>query len=269
MTYEYATWLASVLRDAGLEVVEHPGWRTRGLGEYRPFKVEHVVWHHDASAPGDSPGVPDFMIRNMASAGAQVWVDRKGRWHLIAAGRMPHAGSTRNGVVNENSLGIETDHTTGEDWPAELLASLRTGTAAILRHIGGTAGKNLHFHKSVCYPAGRKVDPDGLGLRAERRRVRKQVRALNKPVVKEPKHKLPGVSLRNVQVAAGSAAWARRIPRTDADVQRVTEALSAEGHATYAAYQRSLGYTGEDANGVPGRSTLAALGRRNGFRIVK
>lgn len=172
MAYRRITWLPDVLRAEGIEVVLYHGWEKRGLSTSRPFDVQNVVWHHDASAPGDSPGVPEYMIRNFNNAGAQVWVDRKGRWHIIASGRAPHAGAARRGMpTNYNSLGIETDHTTGEDWPQPLLDSLRRGTAAILRRIGKDADEALHFHKTICDPPGRKIDPAGLDLAPERRRV--------------------------------------------------------------------------------------------------
>ncbi|QKW08047.1 hypothetical protein HUT18_18340 [Streptomyces sp. NA04227] len=35
----------------------------------------------------------------------------------------------------------------------------------------------------------------------------------------------------------------------------------------YAAWQRSLGYSGKDADGIPGRKSLTALGRRHGFTV--
>lgn len=171
MPYERILWLPGVLRAVGLDVVEHPGWTTRGLSMARPFVPRAVVWHHDASAPGDSPGVPDYMIRNYATAAAQCWVDRAGRWHLIASGRAPHTGAVRPGMPdNTTSIGVETDHTTGEDWPPALLASLRRGTAAILRHLG-VGPDALHFHRTICAPPGRKTDPDRLNLAAERENV--------------------------------------------------------------------------------------------------
>ncbi len=172
MSYERVLWLPGVLRAVGLQVVEHPGWTTRGLSTARPFTPRAVVWHHDASAPGDSPGVPDYMIHNFSSAAAQCWVDRAGRWHLIASGRAPHTGAVLPGMpTNETSIGVETDHTTGEDWPPALLASLRRGTAAILRHLGVLPGVGLHFHRTICSPPGRKTDPDRLNLAAEREQV--------------------------------------------------------------------------------------------------
>lgn len=172
MAYNRITDLPDVLRRAGIEVVLHDGWRTRGLSTSQRFEPRSLVWHHDASAIGDSPGVPAYMIRNFANAGAQIWVDRAGRWHFVASGRAAHAGRVLPGKPdNYTSVGIETDHTTGEDWPPALLASLRKGSAAIFAHWKVKPEAALHFHKTICDPPGRKVDPDGLALAAEREKV--------------------------------------------------------------------------------------------------
>lgn len=166
----YATWLADVLRDAGLDVHTHDGWQQRGHGGFAD--LTHVVWHHDASPPGDSPGVCRYMIDNWDTHGAQLWVSRQGQWHIVAAGVAYHAGKVRPGKPgNRQSLGVETDHTNGEAWPAAQLASLRLGTAAILRRMGTTPDAGLEFHKTICDPPGRKSDPDGLSLSTERRHV--------------------------------------------------------------------------------------------------
>lgn len=165
-----ATWLGDVLRAAGLKVVEHDGWKTRSHGEFTELYA--VVWHHDGSPVGDSPGVPAYMIRNWNTASANCWVALDGTWHLIGAGVAYHAGTVLPGKPgNHSSIGVETDHTTGETWSGVfLLESLRRGTAAILRHLGTTTG-GLEFHKTICSPPGRKNDPDGLDLTVERQAV--------------------------------------------------------------------------------------------------
>lgn len=184
MSYNRITWLPDVLRAAGIEVVLYDGWKSRGLSTSQRYEPTNVVWHHDASAPGDSPSVPQSMINRFSTAAAQVWIDRRGRWHVIASGRAPHAGKVRSGAPsNFDSIGIETDHTTGEAWPPALVSSLRRGTAAILRHVKRTPDQALHFHKSICDPPGRKVDPDGLNLASERATVK----SLLTPVVVPPK----------------------------------------------------------------------------------
>lgn len=179
MAYQRILDLPAVLRRAGLEVIEHPGWRERGLDPGQRFEPDTLVWHHDASAVGDSPSVPQSMINRFLVGAAQFWVcagcngaHRVGAWHIIASGRAPHAGEVLPGMPdNFDSVGVETDHTTGEEWPAELLRSLRVGSAAIFAHWRVHPSKALHFHKSICSPPGRKVDPDGLNLSEERQRV--------------------------------------------------------------------------------------------------
>lgn len=171
MTYVRCTWLADVLRDAGLEVVTHDGWRTRGLPG-QSFDPRGVVWHHDASKPAASPGVPAYMLGRFETGAAQLWVSTDGVWHVLAAGRAPHAGVVKIGALsNYTSLGIETDHTVGEAWPPALLRSLRIGTAAILARLEVPAASGLAFHRTVAFPPGRKIDPAGLRLKRERRIV--------------------------------------------------------------------------------------------------
>lgn len=164
--------LADALRAAGLHVVELPGWQTRGQTD-GPFAPRAVMWHHDASAPGDSPGVPQMMA-NLDNNGAQCWVDRYGTWHMVAAGRMWHAGSGGGwgripaAAGNTYAVGIETDHTTGEDWPTVQVSSVRRGTAVLLRYLGASPGDALCGHKEYRIT---NPDPDGLDMANERRAV--------------------------------------------------------------------------------------------------
>lgn len=261
MAYSRITWLPGVLRAAGLTVVEHDGWRERGLDPSQRFEPRAVVWHHDASAPGDSPGVPGYMIGNFSSAGAQLWVDRAGRWHIIASGRAAHAGTVLPGMPdNYSSIGIETDHTTGEPWTFALLDSLRKGTAAILVHLDVSAGSGLHFHKSICSPPGRKVDPAGLELADERERVNALIASSTRG---------PVVSLAAAQRQARKPGWT--IPLSSEERvarRRIRKALAEAKCDNYAAWQTRLGYTGPDADGIPGEVSLTKLGARYGFRVV-
>jgi hypothetical protein len=164
-------WLPGVLRAAGIKVVETTGWTTRSHGPLPA--VVRVVWHHDASPPGDSPGALNWMISNWNTSSAQIWVDNYGTWYLVGTGVAWHAGRVLPGMPNNfDSIGIETDQTVGEQWPAAQLNSLRIGTAAIFRHQKQNSGA-LHFHKTICDPPGRKQDPAGLELGAERINVGK------------------------------------------------------------------------------------------------
>jgi peptidoglycan hydrolase-like protein with peptidoglycan-binding domain len=95
---------------------------------------------------------------------------------------------------------------------------------------------------------------------------------------------VPTVSLANVVAASKSdpkAAQGKALHA--ADVKPVEAALKAEGLLSakyasdgsfgtttvtaYAAWQRKLGFTGKDADGIPGKSTLAKLGAKHGFKV--
>lgn len=207
------------------------------------------------------------MIARFESAAAQTWVDREGRWHIIASGRAPHAGVVLPGMPsNYTTVGVETDHTTGEAWPAALLNSLRVGTAAILTHLDLSAADGLWFHKDICSPVGRKVDPAGLTQADERRTVKALMAA---PITAKPDSR-PTVSLTKAKKAAKRAPWSGIHLGTPARRARrlVKAALKAEKCGTYKAWQIKLGYTGADADGIPGKATLTALGDRHGFRVV-
>jgi peptidoglycan hydrolase-like protein with peptidoglycan-binding domain len=163
-------FLPDVLRGAGIAVVEHDGWRTRGHGAFSTTRLD-VVWHHDGTAPGPTPSGAAARIRREEHGdglSGNVWVDTEGTWHLIVGEVAFHTGKVLAGMPdNHHAIGVETDHTTGETWSPPQVDSMRRGTAAILTHTQGA----LHFHKTICRPVGRKVDPDGLDLAIERAAV--------------------------------------------------------------------------------------------------
>ncbi|WP_063762300.1 GH25 family lysozyme [Streptomyces sp. NRRL F-5123] len=95
----------------------------------------------------------------------------------------------------------------------------------------------------------------------------------------------PRVDLSNLIAAATADSRGKQGHLTHApDVRLVEAALKAEGLLTakyagdgsfgtvtvaaYAAWQRHLGYTGHDADGIPGKASLTALGARHGFTVV-
>jgi hypothetical protein len=100
------------------------------------------------------------------------------------------------------------------------------------------------------------------------------------PVDVDPR---PVIDLSRVIAAATHDPAQPGTPVSYAGVKTVEKALVAEGllqarladghfgTATveaYAAWQRRCGFTGADANGIPGRSTLTELGRRHGFDVT-
>jgi hypothetical protein len=182
--------LVKVLRQAGVPVQgmtyklgRYAGkdWKQVGYNGLGYRELRGIMWHHDASPFGDSPGALDWCMYwakdadgNDLTPAASIWVDRYGKWFVYAAGQSCHAGVgssplAPNSTGNQVYLGIETDHNVGEKWPKEQIDSLRKGTAALMKHYSLDPKVALEFHKT--YAPGRKNDPDGLNLTVERRRV--------------------------------------------------------------------------------------------------
>lgn len=92
----------------------------------------------------------------------------------------------------------------------------------------------------------------------------------------------PTVDLSKIIKAAKTDPGKSGTPVSYKGVGRVERALAAEGllderyidaHfgsetvAAYAKWQKKLGYTGSDADGIPGKSSLTKLGKRHGFDV--
>jgi hypothetical protein len=98
-----------------------------------------------------------------------------------------------------------------------------------------------------------------------------------------PPSTLPEISLRLLVAAAKSNPPMSGNPVTYAPVRQVENSLVGEGllalnladghfgSATVAAYkgwQKRLGYTGSDADGIPGRDSLTRMGAVHGFKVI-
>lgn len=157
-------WLAGVLRDADLTVVEQPGWQSRGRGEMGP--VRGVLGHHTAGArSGNAPSLG--LVQNgrpdLPGPLSQLVLGRDGTFFVVAAGRCNHAGQGLwQGVTAGNSsfIGIEAENmgTEADPWPEAQVEVYARGVAAILRHVGVPVAM-CAGHKEYALPRGRKVDP--------------------------------------------------------------------------------------------------------------
>ena len=166
-------WLADVLRAAGLKVIEQPGWRNRGHGDFK--SITHVMWHHTAGG-GDQDW---YWVQNgtngLAGPLSQLVLERDGTYRIIAAGVAWHAGvgswpglPTNN--ANWHAIGIEAvNNGRGQEWPQVQREAYRIGTAAILRKLGRGAD-GVVAHKEYAKIQG-KIDPYGFDMADERRRV--------------------------------------------------------------------------------------------------
>lgn len=168
-------WLPDLLRQWGLTVVTQPGWTTRG--ESFPALPEVVIGHHTgtrATAPGELPTLRVLVEGRSDLPGplCQVALSRTGVAHVIASGKANHAGrGAWEGVTSSNlTVGIEVEHPGSGPWlPAQLGAFDRVA-AALLSGLGQRAS-NYCGHREWALPEGRKVDPAGVDLDAQRARI--------------------------------------------------------------------------------------------------
>jgi N-acetyl-anhydromuramyl-L-alanine amidase AmpD len=158
------TWLADVLRAAGLKVVEQDGWKTRG--KEWPAPPKGVICHHTGGPrEGNAPSL--HLVENgrpdLAGPLSQLVLGRDGTFFVIAAGRSNHAGAgSYAGITAGNSsfIGIEAENMgTGADpWPAVQMEAYAQGVGAILKHLGQSPSM-VCGHKEWAQPKGRKIDP--------------------------------------------------------------------------------------------------------------
>jgi peptidoglycan hydrolase-like protein with peptidoglycan-binding domain len=156
------TWLADVLRAAGLKVAEQPGWQSRGRGPMG--SVRGVICHHTA---GPKSGImPSLKVVTDGRPGldgplAQLGLGRDGTWFVIAAGRANHAGAGAwKGITagNTSFIGIEAENQgiPADPWPAVQVDAYKRGVAAILKKLGADVSMCIG-HKE--WAPRRKIDP--------------------------------------------------------------------------------------------------------------
>jgi hypothetical protein len=138
--------------------------------------------HHDASPAGETSNGADVIINGrpgLEGPLSQLWLDYDGRWHVIAAGRASHAGEGGPwGVIahdqgNRDAIGIETDHTTDEEWSDLQRSEALRGVHALCQRLGITTSEEIDravtAHKE--YAPDRKVDPDPMDMDAARAKL--------------------------------------------------------------------------------------------------
>lgn len=257
--------LINHLRIWGLKVEESEGWRSRG----RPYNFypRAIIAHHTAS--GRESG--NFASENIVTHGrpdlsgplCQFLLGRDGTVKLISAGYSNHAGyGGPRGDIPENqgntyTYGIEAENNgLGEPWSKAQLNAYYRLCAALLVWMKIKDVSRVFAHKEWAF--GRKIDPAGINMDQFREQVRK---ALNHgPTVTTVHLSRVTPGKRNTDVVLLKKRLRRKGFYEGSNGKFFGENLKK----AYAAYQRSLGYTGPDANGIPGRKTLQKLG----FRVI-
>lgn len=247
------TWLADVLRAAGLTVVEEDGWKDRGRGPMST--VRGVMLHHTAgSKKGNSPSLR--LVRDgrsdLPGPLSQLFLARDGTFHVVGAGRCNHAGagSWHGASGNSAFIGIEAENAgDGTDpWPEVQMDAYERGVAAILTHLGLDDVMAVG-HKEYATPRGRKIDPsfDMVEFRENVERLMGSGDARRNVTPVPPSRVMlrkgdRGQSVVLLQTKLGIAADGQFGPGTDRAVR---------------AFQQSKGLT---ADGLVGPATWKALG---------
>lgn len=162
-------WLPTVLRGAGLHVIELHGWLER---QSRPgFDPVGVVWHHTATGPSWPDASVAALLRDgrsdLSGPLSQLGLQRDGTFVVVAAGRANHNGY---GMWGNDSIGIEAyNDGRGEPWPDVQLDAYKRGTAAICRRMGWNPSTAVLGHRET--DPGRKIDPTGIDMNAARSAV--------------------------------------------------------------------------------------------------
>lgn len=176
-------WLPDVLgewlRPEGYRVETDPGWENRG--DDLPGTPLVVIGHHTATSARAKGNLPTLgMLRNgrpkpnpLPGPLSQIGLGRDGTTVVIASGKANHAGKgTWRGVTTSSrTLGIEAEHPgDGSPWTALQLRAYDLVIAALLDGCHRTASSYCG-HREWAVPAGRKPDPRGIDLDAQRARV--------------------------------------------------------------------------------------------------
>lgn len=173
-----ATHLLSTLRNAGLEVIECDGWRTRQSRS--SFSPQGIVAHHTVTTTRTSDENVAHMLCNgrpdLAGPLAQMGLDRRGRIWLCAAGRANHNGY---GTWGNDAYGIEAYNSgVGEPWPQVQLDAYAMACAAICKYHGWGADR-VKAHRET--DPKRKIDPAGIAMPSFRTAVALDISRLTHP----------------------------------------------------------------------------------------
>lgn len=298
-----ADQLLARLKAEGLTVHEHTSWRThnRDTATGKTFgPVIGVLIHHTAGH--DDKEVCYKGRSDLPGPLCHSWLGKTAGLWMIGNGRTNHAGLVDLDVLNalraEKSplpkddqanadgndclygLEIENRGDSKDPYPVSQYTQAVLWAAAICRAHGWTE-KSVAGHKEV-QPG--KIDPS-FDMDAFRADVKKQLATKPGGTATTPTPAKPKVDLSRLVAAARTDPGARQGHVTYMTGTNLTEAaLVKAGYLSttyagdgsfgtttvtaYARWQRHLGYTGTDANGIPGITSLTKLGAKTGLFTV-
>ncbi|MGW2324312.1 peptidoglycan-binding protein [Streptomyces sp. NPDC001700] len=281
--------LLKALRDEGLTVHEVRDWRSHNRNDKGPWgPVNGVMIHHTVTSGTESS--VQLCYEGHADLPGPLChgvIDKKGEIHLVSSGRANHAGigdsDVLDAVINETELPADNEAEEdgnarfygfecvnlgdGEDpWPEEQKLAIEKVSAAICRaHDWSERSVIGHLE----WQPG-KSDPRGFTMESMRTRVGKRLGT--KPDSTEPDSTdetkaaeyvpFPGADFfRDGRDSEIITAMGTRLVAEDCDLYEEgpgPEWTDADKES-YAAWQRKLGFSGDDADGIPGEKSWDKL----------
>jgi hypothetical protein len=207
------------------------------------------------------------------------WVDTKDRAWAQAGGNRTWLSVENEGQGGDSLTSAQMDRC------AEVLAWAHKVHGVPLQLASGPSGTGLGYHAMGGAAWGGHTSCPGSKIVAQLPEILKRAKALAGGAAPKPAEPARKVSLKNIVAAAKadpSAPQGKGVH--EADTKIVEAALrsagllaaayasdGAYGTVTVTAYkgwQKRLGYSGKDADGIPGKSSLSALGKKYGFSVV-
>lgn len=155
------SWLADVLRDAGLLVTEDPNWTNHGHGQFTD--VWGIMAHHTGDNSPNAWQVVRDGRPDLQGPLSQLVLEQDGRYRVLAIGVAWHAGTgSYPGLPDNNAnfytIGIEAVNNGTEGWTRAQYDAYVQGSAAILKYLGHDASRVIG-HKEWAGAAQGKWDP--------------------------------------------------------------------------------------------------------------
>ncbi|MFJ6386458.1 N-acetylmuramoyl-L-alanine amidase [Streptomyces sp. NPDC091972] len=300
-----AAKMLAALKAEGLTVHEHAGWKTHNrdtatgktFGPVHGVLIHHTAGHNDREVCFNGrTGLPGPLCHSWLGKSAGLW--------MLGNGRANHAGLVDGDVIhalvaessplpkddradtdgNDCLYGLEIENLgNGKDPYPDVQYRQAVLWAAAICRAHGWSEKSVAGHKEV-QPG--KIDPS-FDMDAFRADVKKQLAKTpgKTATTPPPAASKPTVDLSRLIAAAKTDPGAKQGHVTYMAGTNLTEAALVKlgylgktyagdgsfGSTTVTAYgkwQRHLGYRGADANGIPGRASLAELGKKSGLFTV-
>ena len=166
MSYRLPSNTPTILREAGLKVLETPGWQGRGVSLARPYVG--VGCHHTATGTGSSNAAVASLLINgrpdLSGPLSNFGLQRDGTVVIIAAGRCNHGGDARpsgtvaGGNANDLYASVEAyNDGVGEPWNAVQYNAYVLLAATLSLKITKNSVETVRGHKE--WSVTGKIDP--------------------------------------------------------------------------------------------------------------